>query len=137
MMKFHYRESSHASSSHEVSLEPTTKRREDLGKHSVYTHFPQDRNCKICKRTKIRRSPCRRRNGGTVPCAEKFGDFITTDHKVLGDNCESRNNHRYAVVVQDCWRSHHASIMSGGRSLDLECLGQTCLMPETCFDFLQ
>ena len=29
---------SHASSSHEVSLEPTFKRREDLGKHSVYTH---------------------------------------------------------------------------------------------------
>ena len=26
---------SHASSSHEVSLEPTTRRREDLGKHSV------------------------------------------------------------------------------------------------------
>ena len=44
---------SHASSSHEVSLEPTTKRREDLGKHSVYTHFPQDRNCEICRRTKI------------------------------------------------------------------------------------
>ena len=31
---------SHASSSHEVSSEPTTKRREDLGWHSVYTHFP-------------------------------------------------------------------------------------------------
>ena len=31
---------SHASSSHEASLEPTFKRREDLGKHSVYTHFP-------------------------------------------------------------------------------------------------
>ena len=30
---------SHANSSHEVSLEPTTKRRESLGKHSVYTHF--------------------------------------------------------------------------------------------------
>ena len=28
---------SHASSSHEVSLEPTFKRREELGKHSVYT----------------------------------------------------------------------------------------------------
>ena len=39
---------SHASSSHEASLEPTTKRREDLGKHSVYTHFPKDRNCEIC-----------------------------------------------------------------------------------------
>ena len=42
----------HASSSHEASLEPTTERREDLGKHSVYTHFPKDRNCEICKRTK-------------------------------------------------------------------------------------
>ena len=32
----------HASSSHEVSLEPIFKRREDLGKHSVETHFPKD-----------------------------------------------------------------------------------------------
>ena len=92
---------SHASSSHEVSLEPTFKRREDLGKHSVYTHFPKDRNCEICQRTKITRAPCRRRNGGAVPRAEKIGDLITADHKVLSDNCESRNNHRYAVVVQD------------------------------------
>ena len=92
---------SHASSSHEVSSEPTTKRREDLGKHSVYTHFPKDRNCEICKRTKITRAPCRRRNGEAVPRAANFGDLITADHKVLSDNCESRNNHRYAVVVQD------------------------------------
>ena len=92
---------SHASSSHEASLEPTIKRREDLGKHSVKTHFPKDRNCEICKRTKITRAPCRRRKGEAVPRAEKFGDLITADHKVLSDNCESRNNHRYAVVVQD------------------------------------
>ena len=89
MMKFHYRGGSHASSSHEVSLEPTTKRREDLGKHSVYTHFPKDRNCEICKRTKITRAPCRRRNGEAVPRAANFGDLITADHKVLSDNCES------------------------------------------------
>ena len=92
---------SHASSSHEAFLEPTTKTREDLGKHSVYTHSPKDRNCEICKRTKITRSPCRRRNGEVVPRAANFGDLITADHKVLSDNCESRNNHRYAVVVQD------------------------------------
>ena len=47
---------SHASSSHEASLELTSKRREDLGKHSVYTHFPKHRNCEICKRTKITRA---------------------------------------------------------------------------------
>ena len=92
---------SHASSSHEVSLEPTTKRREDLGKRNVHTHFPKDRNCEICKRTKITRAPCRRRNGEAVLRAANFGDLITADHKVQSDNCESRNNHRYAVVVQD------------------------------------
>ena len=36
-----------------------------------------------------------------VPRAENFGDLITADHKVLSDNCESRNNPWYAVVVQD------------------------------------
>ena len=92
---------SHASSSHEASLEPIAKRSEDLGKHSVYTHFPEDRNCEICKRTKITWAPCRRRIGGVVLRAENFGDLITADDKVLSDNCESRNNHRFAVVVQD------------------------------------
>ena len=95
------RRDSHASSSHEVSLERTSKRRDDLGIHRVYTHFTKDRNCEICQRTKITRAPCRRRIGGVVPRAENFGDLITADHKVLSDNCESRNDHRYAVVVQD------------------------------------
>ena len=92
---------SHASSSHEASLEPTEKRREDLGKHNVHTHFLKDRNCEICKRTKITRAPCRRRKGEAVTSCCKFRVFITADHKVLSDNCESRNNRRYAVVVQD------------------------------------
>ena len=81
---------SYASSFHEMSSEPTFKRREDFGKHSVDTHFPKERNCEICQRTKITRAPCRRRNGGAVRHAENFGDLITADHKVLSDNCESR-----------------------------------------------
>ena len=92
---------SHASSSHEVSLEPTTKRSVDLGKQSVHTLSPEDRNCEICQRTKITRAPCRRRIGGAVPRAENFCDLITADHKVLGEGCESRNNHRFAIVVQE------------------------------------
>ena len=67
-------------------------------KHRIFTHFPKDRNCEVCKRTKITRAPCRRRTGEAVLWAENFGDMITADHKVLSDNCESRNNHRYAVV---------------------------------------
>ena len=53
------------------------------------------------QRTEITRAPCRRRKGEAVPRADNFGDLITADHKVLSENCESRNNHRYAVVVQD------------------------------------
>ena len=93
------RRDSHASSSHGSSLEPM--RSVELGRHSICTHFPKDRICEICQRTKITRAPCTRRNGGAVLRAEKFGDLITADHKVLSEGCESRNNHRYAVVVQD------------------------------------
>ena len=119
---------SHASSSHEVSLETTFKRREDLGKHSVYTHFPQDRNCEICQRTKITRAPCRRRDGGVVPRAVNFGDLITADHKVLSENCESRNNHRYAIVVQDLiWILGSKLIRSNNQSR------ATLWVLETCF----
>ena len=92
---------SHASSSHEPSSEPTPAKSADLGKHSVHNHFPKDRNCEICQRTKITRAPTRRRIGRVVLPAENFGDLITADHKVLSEGCESRNNHRHAVVVQD------------------------------------
>ena len=94
------RRDSHASSSHEPSLENTYTRSEYWGQQNVYTHFPKDRNCVICQRTKITRALCRRRNGGAVPRAENFGDLITADHKVLSEICESRHNHRYAIVVQ-------------------------------------
>ena len=47
------------------------------------------------------RAPCKRRAGEAAPRAVKFGDLITSDHKVHSEEGESRNNHRYAVVVQD------------------------------------
>ena len=90
---------SHASSSHESSLE--LARSADLGQHSVHSHFPRDRNFEICQRTKITRAPCRRRNGDAVPRAESFGDLITADHNIPSEGCESRHNHLCAVVVQD------------------------------------
>ena len=75
--------------------------REQKWKRVRDTHFPKHRNCEICQRTKITRAPCRRRIAGAVPRAEKIGVLTTADHKVLSEGSESRNNHRYAVVVQD------------------------------------
>ena len=70
-------------------------------KHSSCTHFPKDRNCDICQRTTTTRAPWRKRTGEAVPRAEHFGDMLTADHKVVSEGGESRNNHRYAIVVQD------------------------------------
>ena len=67
------RRDSHASSCRETSLEP--QRRMVPGNHSIYTHFPKHRNCEICRRTKIIRSPWRKRTGEVLPCAEFFCDF--------------------------------------------------------------
>ena len=47
------------------------------------------------------RAVCRSRTGEAPPRAEKYGGMITADHKVLNEGCESRDNHQYAVVVQD------------------------------------
>ena len=63
-------------------------------KHSINTQFPRDRDCDECLRTKMSRAPCRRSTGEALPRAEKFGDLITADHKVLNEEGESRDNHR-------------------------------------------
>ena len=71
------------------------------GKHSIYTHFPKDRNCEIRQRTKITRAPCRRRVGGAVPHAENFGDLITADHTGQSSICSrgERLGHTMDPVV--------------------------------------
>ena len=51
-------------------------------KHSIFSHFPKDRDCDVCLRTKITKASGRRRTGDALPRAEKFGDLITADHKV-------------------------------------------------------
>ena len=56
------------SSSHELPSGPRAKVVSD--KHSIFTHFPKDRNCDICLRTKITRAPCRKRTGTVVPRAD-------------------------------------------------------------------
>ena len=96
------RRDSQASSSREPSVEPTPTRNVDLSKHSVYTHFPKDRNCVICQRTKITRTPCRRRTGRVVPQAEKFWWL---------DNSRSQGAHWML------WISRQSSICSRGARL--------------------
>ena len=90
-----------AHSSQESDSERPTKvvSKSKSRQHSIYTHFQTDRNCEVCKRTKMTR--CRKRTGEVLLRVEKFDELITADHKVLDEESDSRNNHWYAVVVQD------------------------------------
>ena len=90
-----------AHSSQESDSEHSLKVATNSRKHSIFTHSPKHRNCDVCLRTKITKASCRRRTGEALPRAQKFGDLITADHKVLNEEGESRDDHRYAVVVQD------------------------------------
>ena len=47
------------------------------------------------------RASCRRRTGTVVPGTENLDNLTIADRKGLSEGCESRNNHRHAVVVQD------------------------------------
>ena len=47
------------------------------------------------------RAPCRGLTGEALLRQGKFGDLTPTDHKDLNEEDELRDNHQYAVVVQD------------------------------------
>ena len=87
--------------SQDSDSERTTKVAENLRKHSIFAHFPEKPRLRRLLENQNNKGSCRRRTGEGPPRAEKFGDLITSDHNVLNEECESRNNHRYAVVVQD------------------------------------
>ena len=88
MMKFHYKE----------ALTPV--RLMKPGKHNVHTHFPKDQLRDLQADQNHKGSAQKTQWRSRTSCSN-FGDLITADHNVLSDNCESRNNHRHTVVVQD------------------------------------
>ena len=53
---------------------------------SIFIYFPQDRNCEVCKRTKVTRAPCRKSTGDAVLRTENFGDFMTAEDVNLATN---------------------------------------------------
>ena len=59
------------------------------------------RNCEICQRTKNYKGPVQNTHWYSHAQSETVWWFDTADHKVLSEESESRNNHRYVEVVQD------------------------------------
>ena len=72
--------------------------------HNIFTHFPKCPDCDICQRNKPRRASCKAKStpqGDGLPLAKEFGDRITSDHKVLNEEDESRQADRNAHIIQD------------------------------------
>ena len=73
------------------------------GNRNLFTHFPKDPNCEVCRSKKLRE----RRAEEILTIwrdrdkdCRKIGDIITTDHEVFDEEQESRLHHKYAVVVE-------------------------------------
>ena len=84
-----------------MSYEWRAKVEPGSGKHSVYTHFPKDSNCDICLKTNNEGFLQKTHWYNRAQSGKLLGDLITPDHKILSEESELRNNHRYAVVAQD------------------------------------
>ena len=69
----------------------------------MFTHFPKDRNFDVYGRTQITWDLCRKRTGNPIKCAEKFGDLITADDKVVSEECKSRNSHACRRCSRRIW----------------------------------
>ena len=74
------------------------------GNHNVFTHYPKDLKCEVCKKTKTTRARCRTKTKKCVdkiaPSAE-FGAPITADDKILNVENELRCGHKNALIVQN------------------------------------
>ena len=79
-------------SSHELPMASRENVELGSGKLGVYTQFLKKK-----KNEGFLQKSCwySRAQSGT------FCDLITADHKILSEGCESRNNHLYAMVVQN------------------------------------
>ena len=68
-------------------------------KHSMYTHFPKDRNCEVCKRTKITRALCRRLTGETGTSGREIWWF---DHS-RSQSPQRRKRNLVTIIDAQSW----------------------------------
>ena len=79
-----------------VTLEGTSPEKKVIigshsrGSHNLFTHYPKDPNCNLCRITESTRARCRTksRNRKSDARSEKFRDLITADSKVLNEESE-------------------------------------------------
>ena len=77
-------------------------------KHNVFTHFPKDPNCIICRKSKTMRARCSRKSEDStkpdsLPKPTAFGQFLSADHAIFNEGNASRLHDTVALIVQDSY----------------------------------
>lgn len=76
----------------------------DSCEHNVWTHFPKDPTCDVCRGAKTDRAHCRSKTHGEpdgLPEPKAFGDGITADHGIINEHDESRTHDKNVCIIQD------------------------------------
>ena len=74
------------------------------GMHDLFTYFPKDPNCDVCRRAKVTTVPCRINlddRADRITRQKYLAIWKTADHKVLNKDQEARLHNQLAVVVLD------------------------------------
>jgi DNA (cytosine-5)-methyltransferase 1 len=72
--------------------------------HNIFTHFPKDPDCDICKENKPMKAPSRskdERECDALPEPVVFGDSGTLDHKIINEDDKSKSEDRAVCVILD------------------------------------
>ena len=89
-----------ARSSHEP-LHPEPPPKVVSGKHSTFTHFPNDRNCEVCKKDQNYEVSFKKTNWRNSTSSGKVGHLIAADHKFSTRRVNRGTITEYTVVVQE------------------------------------
>ncbi len=89
--------------------------------HNIWTHFPKDPSCEVCRSCKTARAHCRSKVTGAcdaLPEPTAFADALTADHAILNEDDESRESDRTACVIQDRFTSWLQSYAAPTKNAD-------------------
>ena len=93
-------------------------------KHSIYSHFSKGEKLRrLLENQNDKRLLAEDALTKLYLGQKKFGDLITADYKVFNEGCDSRDDHRYAVVVQELSTQCYSQdkMKGGGQTMECYC----------------
>eukprot|EP00971_Amphidinium_carterae_P026469 522097-Amphidinium_carterae.1 len=68
----------------------------------MLTHYPKNRFCPCCRKTKAISTPARRiRPGQEKVSVKSFGEMLHIDHLIAGESCKGREGEKVALIIID------------------------------------